>query len=361
MLSWAILAGASLMYMGSFALHPDNQDKFLTKPLQSNQESNRAELDRAQLTAQVRSLHETVASLQSDLERFRDAQRDADTASPATTSATQPTEQPTDSFFNQTTPMSTASLPRATPPLLPSMADPRQSSDKATTQETAASNLPQVIAPPARDAVSTSSPTPDAGAQPARKGNYATRPLRSGKLPPLPQLRQQQSSYLAPAQSTDPSQPLLLNSTTGQASTQSSTIQTGSITASQQTTLAPAQPKSSQFPSTSTQPSARTTTAPAFGTPVVKPRQVASASAAIALSTASSITGLRASWLLLTTRHGDSFKGYEPRYIANQATGTYRLIAGPIANHAEADRVCTELRAQDVNCGVTTFAGAPLQ
>ena len=96
-----------------------------------------------------------------------------------------------------------------------------------------------------------------------------------------------------------------------------------------------------------------------FGAPKVRPNAIP-APAAVTLSSANSVTGLRASWLLLTTNQPGTFAGYTTRYISDPATGTYRLIAGRITNHAEADRVCNRLRAQSINCGVSDYVGSPL-
>ena len=44
--------------------------------------------------------------------------------------------------------------------------------------------------------------------------------------------------------------------------------------------------------------------------------------------------------------------------VTDAATGTYRLLAGPIADRAEADRRCGELIGQGVRCGVGTYTGS---
>lgn len=96
-----------------------------------------------------------------------------------------------------------------------------------------------------------------------------------------------------------------------------------------------------------------------FGAPIVvaaTPPQVA-----LRLSTGPSVESLRLSWQLLQERHNSILQGLEPKYQPDGGSANrYELLAGPMASRAEADQVCTILRAQSVQCGIATFSGDPL-
>ena len=101
----------------------------------------------------------------------------------------------------------------------------------------------------------------------------------------------------------------------------------------------------------------------AFGPPQVKPSAAEPAGPrGIQIATGPSVDALRISWMLLSERHKEILRRYEPRFVPSTgASGPgYRLIAGPIENAAAANRVCTELRARRVTCGVSAFGGEPL-
>jgi hypothetical protein len=95
-----------------------------------------------------------------------------------------------------------------------------------------------------------------------------------------------------------------------------------------------------------------------FGEPVVMPtREIY----AVQLASAPSLESLRLSWSLLLERHGADLAALQPRYVAPRAAGgTYRLVAGPLASAAEAERICVELQAQRSSCLSTQFVGDPL-
>ena len=101
----------------------------------------------------------------------------------------------------------------------------------------------------------------------------------------------------------------------------------------------------------------------AFGAPQVKPSPAEPAGPrGIQIATGPSVDALRISWMLLSERHKEILQRYEPRFV--QSTGAsgpgYRLVAGPIENAAAASRVCAELRARRVTCGISAFGGEPL-
>lgn len=104
----------------------------------------------------------------------------------------------------------------------------------------------------------------------------------------------------------------------------------------------------------------------AFGPVQVKPAAPPAAEPAsprgIQIATGPSVDALRISWMLLAERHKEILRRYEPRFVPSTAGSgpAYRLIAGPIANTAAANKVCGELRARRVTCGVSAFGGEPL-
>jgi hypothetical protein len=339
MLSWAVLAGGALLYLTVHTAPSGTMISTLAKAPDSIQETNRAELDREQLSAQVRSLNKTVASLRTDLAQFKQNASDRSQPSANTLPVTVP-EQTVSALPGQTVQqevsnITTASLPRAESKILAPTAEttaaPGTTASKLVTIVNATPSTaaqPTATLSPAT-AVSPAT-APVAETQPRRGRNLATSLLRPGSVPPLPPYNLQATAAVAT--------PL---------SSSSANNATAAVSQTARDAIAKSVPVATQ------------TRAAAFGAPIVKPRQ-ATGSAALSLSTAQSVTGLRASWLLLTTRHPSIFVGYQPRYVADQSSGSYRLLAGPISNHSDADRICTELRAQNVSCGVTSYIGSAL-
>ncbi len=349
MFSWTALAGAALVYMTIFALNPDVGGKFLPQPSTSNDEPSRAALDRDQLNAEVRTLSETVASLRDDLARVRSAQTETGQRNAATDNTTRPNAS--EPAFNAdqdaagTSPITTSSLRSSDEtPQTPAAVEPP--SEQATVPAAPAYRGPQNGR---ENAHSKNNGKENVQAQPRRRPgrNLATSPLRAGRVPPVPSVFPEQTNRPEQAAATSPAQrvanvagqPLLLNGTGA-------------------TTTAPVKPSA---PPAANPIASNSVAAPSFGEAKVKPKPVAAPpAAALALSTATSVTGLKASWLMLTSRHPDAFIGYQPRYIVDQSTGSFRLVAGPLPNRSEADRVCTDLRSRRISCGVTEYAGQPL-
>ena len=102
----------------------------------------------------------------------------------------------------------------------------------------------------------------------------------------------------------------------------------------------------------------------AFGPVQVKPAPANEPAGprGIQIATGPSVDALRISWMLLAERHKEVLKRLEPRFLPSTAGSgpAYRLIAGPIESTAAANKVCTELRARRVTCGVSAFGGEPL-
>ena len=95
-----------------------------------------------------------------------------------------------------------------------------------------------------------------------------------------------------------------------------------------------------------------------FGEPVVT--KAGGSTFAVQLAAGPSLDGLRHSWGQLRDRHG-ALATLEPRVVApRNESGPYRLLAGPFASKAEADRVCNELNVGRRGCYVTSYIGTPL-
>lgn len=100
-----------------------------------------------------------------------------------------------------------------------------------------------------------------------------------------------------------------------------------------------------------------------FGAAQVKPAtSVQESPRGIQIATGPSVDALRISWMLLAERHREILSNYEPRYVPSTSGSgpAYRLIAGPIDSSSAANKVCGELRARRVTCGVSAFGGEPL-
>jgi hypothetical protein len=95
----------------------------------------------------------------------------------------------------------------------------------------------------------------------------------------------------------------------------------------------------------------------AFGEPQVTPAQPYS----VQLAAGPSLDALRMSWLALRDQHGDALGSLQARYVPPRGgTGTYRLVAGPLASKAEADKLCADLGLTRNECFATTVLGKPL-
>ena len=106
------------------------------------------------------------------------------------------------------------------------------------------------------------------------------------------------------------------------------------------------------------------TTAPASvvtTTSVAPPTPAAPSRYAVQLGAGPSLDALRLTWSLLAERHGAALASLQPHFVApRNAGGPYRLVAGPLPNKAEADKVCVEMAVGRNGCFATTFIGEPL-
>jgi hypothetical protein len=83
------------------------------------------------------------------------------------------------------------------------------------------------------------------------------------------------------------------------------------------------------------------------------------AASAVLLARGPSLDALRLSWSLMNERHKGTLKALEPRVVQVEP-GSYQLVAGPIANPAEALKVCAALKARGVACQAADFKGDAL-
>ena len=404
MFSWAVLAGGAMTYVASVGLKPDLLNKIRLTPLDSQPQSNRAELDRAALTAKVNTLKDRLANLRTDLANVKQtvgkqsqlrlettsgggksanadvAGLDANTApgltgssrvdgsgiqGPARIATRFPvSDEKPDSDTRAT--VATAGTPAVTPErhldrrrdsetiIISALVPPTASTstgDEAEKAPDAASGSGELSAASrtlgGKTAQQTKELLPPASVAPptprlARTGpNLAVARLVAGGTPPIP-TRSPFRPVIAQSAPKTQSAPTPAAPRLSHRAQQTSRLQTGSIS--------PARPV------------AKTSVAKpkpvTFGRPQVTTG--GRRAAALALSSSKSITGLKASWLLLTTRHGDLLRAFEPRYASDTRSGNYRLIAGPIVSRSEADRICTLLRAKNVDCGVADYLGSAL-
>jgi len=96
-------------------------------------------------------------------------------------------------------------------------------------------------------------------------------------------------------------------------------------------------------------------------TPAAAPARAAPAAYAVQLGAGPSLDALRLSWSSLVEKHGEALGSLEPRYVApRHEGGAYRLVAGPLASKAAADKLCADMGVGRQGCFSTTFIGEPL-
>ena len=108
--------------------------------------------------------------------------------------------------------------------------------------------------------------------------------------------------------------------------------------------------------------------------PKPKPKQIARAEpisefsvkvdkpVAVRLATGATVDNLRLSWEILSARHRQELGPLQPRYY-NKADGNgikYELVAGPFRSTEDAKRVCASLKAQAIDCQLSSFGGNAL-
>lgn len=96
-----------------------------------------------------------------------------------------------------------------------------------------------------------------------------------------------------------------------------------------------------------------------FGEPVVK--RAGAPEMAVQLAAGPSLQAVRQSWELLSERFSGTLSTLQPRVVAPRGEGgVYRLLAGPLATKADAERICSQLGVGAKACFATQYAGAPL-
>lgn len=96
-----------------------------------------------------------------------------------------------------------------------------------------------------------------------------------------------------------------------------------------------------------------------FGTPVVTPAEPTVFG--VQLAAHPSLEGLRERWDRLRELHGGQLGALEPRIVPPRSGGgAYRLLAGPFANKADAERTCAQMGVARPACFATPYVGSPL-
>jgi hypothetical protein len=103
----------------------------------------------------------------------------------------------------------------------------------------------------------------------------------------------------------------------------------------------------------------------AFGTPTVTSTALPSGNGkmiGVQIATGPSVDSLRLNWALLTDRHGEALRAYQPRYVAGPpgAEPSYDLVVGPLASVQDATRLCQELAMKATPCSVSRYTGDAL-
>jgi hypothetical protein len=79
----------------------------------------------------------------------------------------------------------------------------------------------------------------------------------------------------------------------------------------------------------------------------------------VLLATGPSLDSLRLSWQILNDRHGEVMKTLQPRYVVSgkPEERTFGLVAGPLANVADAKTVCKTMLDNGISCEVSQYRG----
>ncbi|MCB1512112.1 MAG: SPOR domain-containing protein [Hyphomicrobiaceae bacterium] len=322
---WVLLGTTAASYIGLAVVKPSLIQQFA--PVAApNGGGARSE----KLAAEVETLRSTVGRLQAELTgiKTRVAEQSRKTAAVNPPGNTAGNEQPAD---------------------VPSERSPLIRVGKVRT-----------INPTANPPAATDSPPPPVASAPA-----PVKPARvAGRMPPLPTRVERPPRPVGPAKPpqrvAQGPRPRVIN----QDGDGTPPATTGSIP------VPPKPPAARPEPQTATPPKVNSPPKITFGAPIVRPATsrdltptlpppIADNSAAITLSRASTIDGLRVSWQALANKHPTLLGGLQPRY-AREAGGTFRLLAGPFGDRAAADRLCSALRIDNVPCGIGKFTGNAL-
>lgn len=354
--AWMLLAGGSLAYLALVANDPSLTRRVLSIAGYQPAEPSDDPHSSAKIAAELETLRATVSKIDNELSGVKSSvakqSRTVEEVSKKVASANPPPAEETPAgsaptnnepaHDGPTSNVTTGALPDRTP-MQPLIRVGRVRT--VTTTPTAATEEPPPpadVAPPAVTA--TPSPTPPpAKASTRRLPPLPTRVQRTAASNAHHPHREQVAGYVKPE---------IINGGSAPAST---TVTTGSIPTVPKPAPARKVKKRAAKPVAAKAPPPTIT----FGSPEVHPVSVPPAATAITLSRASTLDGLRASWTALSHQHPNLLGGLQPRY-AREVGGTYRLLAGPLGSHADADRLCNALRTGNVPCGIAAYAGNAL-
>lgn len=351
--AWMLLAGGSLAYLALVATDPSLGSRIFSVAGDQQTTPSDDPRTRAKIVAELETLRATVSKIDSELSGVKssvaqqsrtveEVSKKVASASPAPTDEAPAGSAPTSNEPSKDGPTSnvtTGSLPSRTP------TQPLIRVGRVRTVPTTLTPVAEEPPPPADLA-----PPPAAAAPPSQTPPQTKASTR--RLPPLPTRvprtatsrahhprRQQVAGYMKPE---------IINGDRTPATT-------GSIP----TIPKPAPARKVTKRAVKTAAAKTPPPAISFGAPEVHAVAVPATPTAITLTRASTIDGLRASWIALSNQHPSLLGGLQPRY-AREVGGTYRLLAGPLSNHADADRLCNALRTGNVPCGVAAYAGNAL-
>lgn len=301
-LTWVGLAGVAVGYLSVVLTNPELVAKLSDGATVGSSDHSESLKAQKQVTAELQTLRETVSSLRNDLARVETKVASAADSNAAKAQAQNVAQAPAN-------------------------------------QQVAGSAIPALVPLNAKE---------EAPKLPTQ--SVKTTSIRVGKLPPLPVRGPARPAQFAAKQiSTGAGPAVVINS---------GRLVTGSVP---KTSVPAAVPRSPAAPNIPT---------PSFQTPSVSfelpgaagvPTSATGPATAVVVSAATSLAGLRASWDQLSRNHPALLGTLEPRYDAmGNDGGPYRLLAGPLSDRVEADRLCSELRANGVACGVGEFVGKAL-
>ncbi len=330
-IGWAALAGVAGTYLAVAGTRPGFVDAVTGEAAKNRARAEK--IERQQAAKQLASLRSTVSKLKSELVQAKKRADDAEGRAAA-----------------NALPPVLASAPREAAPS-PPVSIVKVKPQRLESRDTVAAKPPRTT--------TLASAKANAGAKPAP---IAIAAAAKGKLPPLPArvpLARPQNKIFQP-DGKAVAATVLNGSRTGR-------IVTGSVPTAVPKVMKPAVSPTAvaRAAAPRTKPAAKPVIT--FGAPKVTVWQPAGAgvappanASAVVVSAASSVAALRASWAQLSARHPALLGTLQPRYDLMGIDGPYRLLAGPLSDRVEADRLCSALRIHSVKCGVGEFVGNAL-
>jgi hypothetical protein len=307
--AWSLLGLAAAAYLGALSLRPDFANGILTRNL-SAPESNEsrtaaAEADKAD------------AAVQGELARMRSAvgQREAQLKAMQ---------------------MRVAGLQKELEDIKSGGAGAPQTANAGPSAATAP-DRPEAKMPMVEIVNATPVPltNPSAGPAAAAPALVADVPLPA-RRPDLPDLRQTVGAL------------------------ESSGIETGSLSApaTAEAVKAAAAAKAKAVATPAQPPAAPIAFGPAT---ITRDPATDAAQVGVRLSSGPSVDALRLSWSLMSERYSAELGALEPRYISGgNAASPFALIAGPVADKAQAKSLCASLQQKGIPCSIDDYKGNAL-